>query len=197
MSGVESPKKQAKTGNFIKNLCLRYDSANLHQWVRLDDAEKQIADLKDDVAGLFDESVRQKKRAILAEGRLEVIQKCIPTLRRRFTKRFLLADRYYEKNELQTILKELLDEQEEELAVLLKEGETITKCYNTKCWNQNPKTNECRQYYTRIDECDGYKGDPPLEKKVGEECPTDCKQFPNEKTCWANPICKKKVGEEQ
>lgn len=32
---------------------------------------------------------------------------------------------------------------------------------------------------------------------VGKECPTDCKQFPNEKTCWANPICKKKVGEEQ
>jgi len=32
-----------------------------------------------------------------------------------------------------------------------------------------------------------------FEKKVGEECPIDCKQFPNEKTCWANPICKKKA----
>jgi len=34
--------KKAKTGNFIKNLVLRYDSAKEHLWVRLEDAQKEI-----------------------------------------------------------------------------------------------------------------------------------------------------------
>ena len=32
--------KKAKTGNFIKDLALRYDSANKHLWVRLEDAQE-------------------------------------------------------------------------------------------------------------------------------------------------------------
>jgi len=32
--------KKAKTGNFIKDLVLRYDSANKHLWVRLEDAQE-------------------------------------------------------------------------------------------------------------------------------------------------------------
>ena len=38
-----------------------------------------------------------------------------------------------------------------------KVHETI-KCYNTKCWNLNQTTNECRQYYCNIDKCSGQKG---------------------------------------
>ena len=34
--------KKAKTGNFIKDLVLRYDSAKEHLWVRLEDAQKEI-----------------------------------------------------------------------------------------------------------------------------------------------------------
>ena len=34
--------KKAKTGNFIKDLALRYDSAKEHLWVRLEDAQKEI-----------------------------------------------------------------------------------------------------------------------------------------------------------
>ena len=41
--------KKAKTGNFIKDLALRYDSANKHLWVMLEDAlvpEKKLEELK-------------------------------------------------------------------------------------------------------------------------------------------------------
>ena len=34
--------KKAKSGNFIKDLVLRYDSAKEHLWVRLEDAQKEI-----------------------------------------------------------------------------------------------------------------------------------------------------------
>ena len=34
--------KKTKTGNFIKDLVLRYDSAKEHLWVRLEDAQKEI-----------------------------------------------------------------------------------------------------------------------------------------------------------
>ena len=34
--------KKAKTGNFIKDLVLRYDSAKEHLWVKLEDAQKEI-----------------------------------------------------------------------------------------------------------------------------------------------------------
>ena len=34
--------KKAKTGNFIKDLVLRYDSTKEHLWVRLEDAQKEI-----------------------------------------------------------------------------------------------------------------------------------------------------------
>ena len=40
--------KKAKTGNFIKDLALRYDSAKEHLWVRLEDAlvpEKKLEEL--------------------------------------------------------------------------------------------------------------------------------------------------------
>lgn len=32
-----------------------------------------------------------------------------------------------------------------------------TKCFNNKCWNNDQTKHECRQYYCRIKECDGYK----------------------------------------
>ena len=48
--------KKAKTGNFIKDLALRYDSAKEHLWVRLEDAlvpEKKLEELKQKLQQLF------------------------------------------------------------------------------------------------------------------------------------------------
>ena len=49
--------KKAKTGNFIKNLVLRYDSAKEHLWVRLEDAlvpEKKLEELKQKLQQIVD-----------------------------------------------------------------------------------------------------------------------------------------------
>jgi len=49
--------KKAKTGNFIKDLALRYDSAKEHLWVRLEDAlvpEKKLEELKQKLQQIVD-----------------------------------------------------------------------------------------------------------------------------------------------
>ena len=128
MGSLESLKKQAKTREEIRietrelkrteetNGC--YNPFNIvHQEVQRRLKEKWIpdpvvlpliVDLKDDDAGLFDESVRQKKRAILAEGRLEAIKKLCNRLKQKY--------RGYEYAQVRIAIDEIL-------AVLLKEGD--------------------------------------------------------------------------
>jgi len=44
--------KKDKTGNFIKDLALRYDSANKHLWVMLEDAQEFTQELEQQVKNL-------------------------------------------------------------------------------------------------------------------------------------------------
>ena len=114
--------KKTKTGNFIKDLVLRYDSANKHLWVRLEDAqelEQRVKSLETDRDRL-----------------LESLEICTKNLN------YYAKETFELKQKLQQTVQKIQKCRDSQCAIAASK---ITACHNERCTRGTVRKTDCRK----------------------------------------------------